>query len=132
MKLAMHIFSSCTQYGHRRIHFSRITNERLAHVHFSRRCSKISPFTCRVCTCTLHVYKPTVWPVASSSLFFDFQVVTMLLAEYTLFAHANLCYPITRLCSYFSTIFTAHLRVYTYTMGCKRGLSKICFTKFPV
>ena len=39
--------------------------------------------------CTLHVYKTTVRPVASSSLFFDLQVVTLLLAECTLFARAN-------------------------------------------
>ena len=38
-----------------------------------------------------------------------------------LFARANLCYPTTRIRSYFSTIFAAHLCVYTHTMGCKRG-----------
>ena len=43
-----------------------------------------------------------------------------------LFAHANLCYPTTRLCSYFSTIFVAHLCVYTRRMGCKRGFSCTC------
>ena len=36
-------------------------------------------------TCTLHVYKPTVWPVASHRLLFDIQVVKFLFGEYTLF-----------------------------------------------
>ena len=61
-------------------------------------------------------------PVASRNLFFDIQVVTLLLGEYTLFASANLCYPTTKLHSYFSTVFAAHLRVYTRTAGCNRGL----------
>ena len=78
--------------------------------------------------CTLHVYKPTVRPVASSSLLFDLQVVTLLLAEYILFARANLYYPTTRLRSYFSTIFAAHLHVYTRTLGCKRSLKCILLT----
>ena len=53
---------------------------------------------------TLHVYKPTVQlAVASHSLFFDIQVVTLLLVENTLFVRANLYYPTTRLPSYFST-----------------------------
>ena len=41
-------------------------------------------------TCTLHAYKPTVWPVASCGLFLDNQEVTLLLGELTLFAPANL------------------------------------------
>ena len=45
-------------------------------------------------TCTWHVYKPTVRPVASCSLFLDIQVVTLLMGEYTLLAHTN---PSTRL-----------------------------------
>ena len=72
-----------------------------------------------------NIYKPTVLPVASSSLFFDLQVVTLLLGKYTLFARANLCYPTTRLCSYFSPISAAHLRVYSRTMGCKRSLTEV-------
>ena len=72
-------------------------------------------------TCTLHVYKPTVWLVASRSLFLDFQPVRLLLGQFTLFAHANLYYPTNRLRSYFSTIFVAHLPVYTRMMGCKRS-----------
>ena len=71
-------------------------------------------------TCSLHVYKPTVQPVASCVLFLYIQVVTFLLKEMTLFARANLCYPTTRPCSCFSIIFIAHLRVYTRTMRCKR------------
>ena len=124
MKIDIHIFSACTQYGHKHIHFSRVTYEGLAQVHSPCKCCMISPFTSRVCTCTLHVYKPTVRRVASSSLFFDLQVVTLLLAEYTLFVR-EICYPTTRLRSYFSTIFAAHLRVYTRTTGCKRGFSNI-------
>ena len=33
--------------------------------------------------CTVHVYKPTVRPVAGHSLFLDIQVVTILLKEFT-------------------------------------------------
>ena len=48
-----------------------------------------------------HVYlackKPSVQPVANRRLFFDLQVVTLLLGEYTLFARADLYYPTTRL-----------------------------------
>ena len=47
MKIDMHIFSVCTQYGHKHIHFSRVTYERLAHLHFPCKCCKISPLTCR-------------------------------------------------------------------------------------
>ena len=72
-------------------------------------------------TCNLYVYKP----VANRRLFFDGQVLTLLLVEYTLFAHANLYYPTTRQSSYFSTIFAAHLRVYSCTMGCKKSLTII-------
>ena len=78
-------------------------------------------------TCTLHVYKPTVQPVASSRLSFDVQVEALLLGEYSLFARANPYYPTTRLCSYFSTIFAAHLRVYTLRMGCKRSFSSFSY-----
>ena len=48
VKIGMHIFSACTQYGHKHINFSRVTYERLAHVHFPCTCCKIAPFTCRV------------------------------------------------------------------------------------
>ena len=68
-----------------------------------------------------HVYKLNVRPVASSRLFLDIQEVTLLLGEYTLFAVENLHYPLTRLCSDFSTIFVALIRVYTRTMGCKKS-----------
>ena len=71
--------------------------------------------------CTLHVYKPTVRLVASSTLFLDIQVMTLLLREFTLFA--NFSYPTTRPQLYFSTIFVAHLHVYTPMMGCKRSCS---------
>ena len=74
-------------------------------------------------TCNLHPYKLTVGLVASRSLFFDVQEVTLLLGKYTLFARANLYYSTTRLRSYFSAIFAAHLRVYTRMMGRKRSLS---------
>ena len=52
------------------------------------------------------------------------QVMTLLLKEFTMFASENLCYPTTRPCSYFSTIFAAHLHENTRTMGCKRGLKE--------
>ena len=39
------------------------------------------------------VYKPTVWPVASCSLFLGVQEVTLLLGEYSLFAHAKFLLP---------------------------------------
>ena len=56
--------------------------------------------------------KPTVEPVTSqNNLFFDIQVVTPLLGEFSLFASANLYYSTTRLCADFSTIFLAQLRV---------------------
>ena len=71
-------------------------------------------------TYTLHVYKPTVWSVAGCSLFLDVQVVTLLLGEFALSAHSDIYYPTTRQIQYFSTIFTAHLRVYTRMLGCKR------------
>ena len=32
MKIEMHIFTACSQYGHKRIHFSRVTYQRLVHV----------------------------------------------------------------------------------------------------
>ena len=63
--------------------------------------------------------KPTVRPVASRTLFFNLQVVRLLLAEYTLFACGNLCYPTTRVRSYFSTIFAAHLRMYMLRPRCE-------------
>ena len=75
------------------------------------------------------VYKPNVRPVASCSLFLDIQEVTLLLVEYTLFALANLDYPTTRLRSYFSTTFVAHLLVYTDTMVCNRSLMDIATYK---
>ena len=56
--------------------------------------------------CTLHLYKPTVQPVASRSLFLDIQVVALLLGEYTLFA----C-------------------VYTSTTGCKRGYTDVTYKR---
>ena len=96
IKIGMHIFSVGMHYGYECIHVSRVTYERLAHICF---------------------------PVDSRSLFFDIQVLTLLLGKYTLFASANLCYPTTRLCSYFSTIFAAHICVYTRMMGCKRSFS---------
>ena len=40
----------------------------------------------RALTCSLHVYKPTVRPVALHSLSFDIQVVTLLLGEFSLSA----------------------------------------------
>ena len=75
--------------------------------------------------CTLHVYKPTLQPVASRRLFFDVQVVTLLLGEHTLFACANIYYPTTRLCSYFSAIFVAHLGVYARMMGCEKSFTNM-------
>ena len=59
-------------------------------------------------TCTLHVYKPTVQPVASRGLFLDIQALTLLLEQFTLLICVNLYYPTSRLHSYFSTIFVAH------------------------
>ena len=56
--------------------------------------------------------------------------MTLFLEEYTLFVCANLCYPTTRLRSYFSTLFAAHLRVYTRTTGCKRSFA--CILKIKV
>ena len=47
-----------------------------------------------------------------------------------LFAHVNICYPTTRRCSYFLTIFVAHLRVYTRMMGCNRSLTHLKHHKF--
>ena len=59
----------------------------------------------------IYIYKPTVWPVASRNLFLDIQVMKLLFGQFTLFARANLYYPTIRPCSYFSTIFVAHLPV---------------------
>ena len=42
---------------------------------------------------TLHVHKPSVLPIAGGSLFLDFEVVTLLLKEFTMFALENLYYP---------------------------------------
>ena len=96
MKISMHIFSTCKQYGYKCIHVSRVTYKRLAYVH-SLLVLQDLPINLKglhvlydTLTCTLHVYKPTVQPVASRRLFFDVQVVTFLLREYTLFARANL------------------------------------------
>ena len=85
MKIYMHIFYACRQYGHKCSHFSRVTYKGLACVHFPCKCCKISPFTYIVCMCCKihsHLYKPTVQPVASRRLFFDLQVVTLLLVEF--------------------------------------------------
>ena len=68
-----------------------------------------------------NIYKPTVQPVASHSLFLDIHVVTLLLGKCSLFAHVNLYYPTTRLCSYF-----LHLCVYIHMMGCKKGFRYQC------
>ena len=65
---------------------------------------------------TLHPYEPTVGPVASHYLFY-LQIMALLMGKYTLFASANLYYSTARLCSYLSTIFAAHLRVYTHMIG---------------
>ena len=119
MEIDMHIFSTFTQYGDKRIHLSRVTYERLAHMHSPCKCCKILPIyfqglhvPCNTLACTLHPYEAAVWPVSSCNLFFDVQVVTLLLGKYTLFAHAHLCYPTTKLRSYFSTIFAAHVCIY--------------------
>ena len=63
---------------------------------------------------------PTVLPVARHRLFFNIQVATLLLDEYTLFVRANLYKPTMRLHSYFSTIY---LRVYTAMKGYKRSFN---------
>ena len=63
--------------------------------------------------CTLHVYKPTVRPVANRSLFLDIQEVTLLLGEYTLFARTNLYYPNTRLPHIFQQ-YSQHTYVYKH------------------
>ena len=57
--------------------------------------------------------------LCARSMFFDIQVVTILLNKFTLFVSANLYYPTTRPCLYISAIFAVHLRVYTHTVGCK-------------
>ena len=70
-----------------------------------------------------HVYLASILTHCKAcSLCFDIQEVTLLLGKYTLFARANLCFPTTRLQSYFPTIFAAQLCVYTRMMGCKRSL----------
>ena len=79
-----------------------------------------------VCTCCkIHVYLACISThlllVASHSLFFNVNVVTLLLGEYTLFARANLCYPTTNLHSYFSTLFAAQIRVYARKMASMRS-----------
>ena len=98
MKIDMHIFSACMQYGHKHIHFSRVTYETCTRA-FPLQVLQDLPIHLQglhmpynTLTCTLHVYKPTIRPVASSSLLFDLQAVTLLLQEYTLFAHANLLF----------------------------------------
>ena len=90
MNIDMHIFSVCTEYGHECNHFSRVTYKGLAHVHFPCKCCKTSQFTYIVCMCCkMHsrvpcmCIKSTVQPVASCRLFFDLQVVTLLLVEFT-------------------------------------------------
>ena len=116
MEIDMHIFSVCTQNDHKRIHFSRVTYETLTRV-FPLQVLQDLPIhlqdlqvSYNTLMCILHPYYPAVGPVASGSLVFDVQVVTLLLGKYALFAHVNLCYSTTRLRSYFSTIFAAHLR----------------------
>ena len=100
--------------------------ERLGHLRFPCLCCRCFLFTYIVCTCCkIHSRVPCIHTTHSGacSLFFDVQEVTLLLGKFTLFAHANLCYPTSRLHSYFSTIFAAHLRVYRHTMGCKRSFT---------
>ena len=134
MTIDMHIFSARMQYGHKCIHFSSVTYGRHAHVHFPCRICKISPFTCRVCMCCIihshvpcfhinplwYLYLVAVCWCSSSDTF---------VRKIFLVCSANLCYPTTRLRSYFSNIFAAHLRVYTRTMWCKRSLKSL--TNFP-
>ena len=55
-------------------------------------------------TCTVHVNKPTVQPVASQSLFLDVQIVTLLLGEFNL--ATNRPWP------YFSAIIVTHVDTY--------------------
>ena len=74
-------------------------------------------------TSSLHEYKPTVQPVASRSLFLDNHVVTHLLGEITIFVCKSPLPNSLRL--NFSTIFIAHLCVYTHMMGCKRSFREI-------
>ena len=62
---------------------------------------------------------------ANHSLFFDVKEMTILLEEYTLFVHVNLCYPTTWLHSYFSKIFAAHLYVCSRMMGLREALHLI-------
>ena len=74
--------------------------------------------TCTCCIIHSHVYLVSIlthcWTY--HSLFFDFQVLTLLSEKYSLFSCVNLHYPTTRLHSYFSIICTC-------TMGCKRSLT---------
>ena len=89
MKIGMHIFFACTQDGYKHIHVSRVTYERLAQVHSPASVvgspHLLTLFACAV-RCT-HVYlaciKLTVQSVAAHRLFFDLQVVTLLLVELT-------------------------------------------------
>ena len=86
---------------------------------------------CHTLTCTLHVYKPSVQPAASNSLFLDIQGVTLLLRQFTLFAHANLYYPTTSLRSDFSIIFVAHWDVREVLnnkvwVNCNEGVHVTC------
>ena len=61
--------------------------------------------------CTLHVYKPTVQPVGSVSLFLDIQEVTLLLKEFTCL-HVQMSATPLPGHAHFSTIFVAHVHVY--------------------
>ena len=89
-------------------HIARVTYERL-------------PPHLLTWVCTFYVYKP-VDAVASTSLFLDIQVLRFLWRGFTLFAHANLCCPTTRPCSYFFSTNICSTRVYRHKMGFKRSL----------
>ena len=83
MKIGMHIFSACKQYDYKcKRAFSLLVLQDLPihlqglHVLYD------------TLMCILPVYKPTVQRADSHRLFFDIQVVTFLLGEFTLFACA--------------------------------------------
>ena len=73
-------------------------------------------------------------PVSRRRLFFDIQVLIFLLGEYTLFDVQISAMPLLGY-GHFSTIFFAHLCVYTCTIGSKRSLTckkRIKISKFTV
>ena len=72
-----------------------------------------------VLTCTLHVYEPTVQPVASHSMFFDIKVVKHLLQEFTLLHMQFSTIPLPGY-THFSQQYFYHTYVSTHTMGCKQ------------